>query len=245
MTALVGVDGCKSGWFYVRRDQANFSFGVVSDFVSLTRLLPPNSRVFIDIPIGLIDRGQGSRCCDVLARKALGQPRGSSVFPAPAFPVLTASTYAEAKALSFDAIGKKLSQQAFALIPKIREINQYLVANPRSTIAVREVHPEVCFWALNGRQAMHYPKKNEAGFQERIGLLKQRFPNVESIVLEALKTYKRSVVARDDIVDALVALLTADTCDDKLRTFPPQPETDSRGLAMEIVFAEEGCEDLL
>jgi len=47
----------------------------------------------IDIPIGLLD---GPRACDKAARKLLGQPRGSSVFPALSRPALGAQTYPEA-----------------------------------------------------------------------------------------------------------------------------------------------------
>ena len=64
-------------------------------------------------------------------------------------------------------------------------------------------------------------------------------PNILQIVEGPLQTYTRSVVARDDILDALVALVVASSSDDKLKTFPPNPKTDLRGLPMEMVYAEE------
>ena len=123
MDTVIGVDGCRDGWFYFRSDSDVISSGVAGNFAGLVEGLPPGSRVFIDIPIGLIDSGSDGRECDRLARRALGSPRSSSVFSAPAFPMLAATSYEEAKRKSDQAIGKKLSRQAFAIVPKIKEVN--------------------------------------------------------------------------------------------------------------------------
>lgn len=184
-------------------------------------------------------QGEVARDCDVIARKALGSPRASSVFPAPAFPVLSANNFEDAKQKSFDAIGKMLSQQAFAIVPKVREVNDYLATTRNSGVCVREVHPEICFWGLNERQAMKHPKKKPAGFEERLQVLGRFFPDIEAIVNGPLSKYTRSVVARDDILDALVALVVASTSADKLKTMPPTPNMDSRGLPMEMVYTED------
>ena len=239
MPTVVGVDGCRDGWFYFRRDGDDIRSGVAGDFAELIEGLPPGSRVFIDIPIGLIDSGSDGRECDRLARRALGSPRSSSVFSAPAFPVLTATSYDEAKSKSFDATKKMLSRQAFAIVPKIKEVNEYLAANRNLPVVVREVHPELCFWGLNGGVAMQHTKKKRAGFDERLQLLQKFLPNAQDLVQEALDNHKRSAVARDDIIDALVALITGCTADDKLITLPANPPLDLRGLAMEIVYTEQ------
>ena len=239
MTTVVGVDGCRDGWFYFRSDDGAISSGVAGDFAGLVEGLPLGARVFIDIPIGLIDSGGDGRECDRLARRKLGSPRASSVFSAPAFPVLAATSYEDAKRKSDQAIGKKLSRQAFAIVPKIKEVNEYLAANRNSPVVVREVYPELCFWGLNGRVAMQHAKKKRAGFNERLQLLQKFLPNAEDLVQEPLKKHKRSAVARDDIIDALVALITGCTPDDKLLSLPTNPPLDARDLAMEIVYTEQ------
>ena len=241
MTTVIGVDGCRDGWFYFRSDGGAIISGVAGDFAGLVEGLPPGARVFIDIPIGLNDSDRDGRECDRLARRALGSPRASSVFSAPAFPVLAATNYEDAKRKSDQAIGKKLSRQAFAIIPKIKEVNEYLAANRNSSVVVREVHPELCFWGLNGGAAMQHTKKKRAGFDERLQLLQKFLPNAQAqaLVQDALKNHKRSEVARDDIIDALVALVTGCTADDKLITLPANPPLDLRGLAMEIVYTEQ------
>ena len=128
MMTAVGVDGCKTGWFFFRRDGEAITFGVARSFQYLCESTPEHARIFIDIPIGLIDQGPSGRSCDIEARKLLGRGKGSSVFPAPCRPVLEARTYNEAKDLSLRAIGKKLSQQAFAITPKIKEVDDILDA---------------------------------------------------------------------------------------------------------------------
>jgi len=185
MTA-VGVDGCKSGWFYFWRDGNTITHGVADTIAALMDTLAPQSRVFIDIPIGLLEGGSEGRECDKAARKMLGNRRASSVFPAPYRPVLSAKTYEDAKHQSFIASGKMLSQQAFAITPKIREVDDYLAANINARHIIREIHPELCFWGLNQRQAMRNPKKTKAGFEERLVVLEQRLLNIPSLIAKPI-----------------------------------------------------------
>lgn len=79
---VAGVDGCRAGWvaFKVELRTRATSLEVI-DLPAWLRERPPDlACVAIDIPIGLLE---GPRACDKAARKLLGQPRGSSVFPAP------------------------------------------------------------------------------------------------------------------------------------------------------------------
>ena len=239
MSTAVGVDGCKIGWFYFRRDRASISFDIAVNLENLLNALPLNSRIFIDIPIGLLDGGVEGRDCDKIARKALRSPRASSIFPAPAYPTLSAIGYEDAKRLNLGATGKMLSQQAFAITPKIREVNNYLAANLDPGYLIREIHPEICFWGLNQRQAMKHPKKKPPGFEERLHVLEKILPNIRTIIDGPLQKYTRSVVSRDDILDALVGMVVASTADDNLKTMPPKPKIDTRSLPMEMVYTEE------
>lgn len=243
MSTIVGMDGCRAGWFYFRRDGAIISHGVISSIHNLTSSLPEDSRVFIDIPIGLIDHGPTGRVCDSAARKLLG-PRGVAVFSAPCRPVLEAKNYEEAKEISFNAIGKKLSQQAFAITSKIKEVDDYLV-NRTENIAVREVHPEVCFWALNNRSPIFTRKTGTSGFEERKKLLSSYILNIDDLVDGALSSYLRKEVARDDVLDALVALVVASTSDDSLQSIPIESVFDSQGLRMEMVYTSQPNEGAL
>ena len=74
-----------------------------------------------------------SRKCDIEARRRLG-PRGSSVFPTPVRLSLEAVNYTAACLASYESCGKRLSKQAFALVPRIREVDEILALGPHSAI---------------------------------------------------------------------------------------------------------------
>ena len=236
----IGVDGCPAGWFFVALEPSGTSrCDIVRTLAELVREASEPARVFVDIPIGLPD-GPSGRECDRLARRKLGARRASSVFPAPARPVLDAVDYEDAKRLSRGATGKALSRQAFAILHRCREADRLLRDDAKARRLVREIHPEVCFWAFAGRRPMEHNKKKDEGFQERVELLKRSRPSAEQEIDEMLRQFKRSEVARDDAVDALAAALTASAPAAALRTLPPQPQVDRAGLRIEMVYVEPG-----
>ena len=232
-----GVDGCKGGWFFARRDGKTSDCGVVSRLEELIPQTPEPCFLFVDIPIGLRDKSGEPRRCDTLARRLLGSKRGSSVFPAPVRGVLQQSDYADAVAVSRRLTGKGISRQAFSIVPKIREVDALLAGNKRAEEMVREVHPELCFWALNGGRPMQHRKKSTEGFTERMDVLRKVLPEAETLCDKALSTFPRKDVAPDDIVDALSALATAVAPLGMRLAVPSNPELDSRGLPMQMIYA--------
>ena len=156
--------------------------------------------------------------------------------PSPVRAVLCASDYEEAKHRSQEAIGKKISKQAFNILPKIREVDSLLCSDEKARRVVREVHPEICFWAFAGRP-MRFNKKTLEGYRERIAVLGRVRPSAGQEVKEILKQFPRKDVARDDIVDAMVAAITAEADAAYLQTLPSCPVKDSKGLPMEMVYA--------
>ena len=232
----IGIDGCRAGWFFVREQQGSLDFGVAPTIDDLMRTVSIPATVFIDIPIGLHEHNGEPRGCDTAARKLLGWRRSSSVFPAPIRDVLSAANYADANAMSKTLAGKGLSRQAFGLIPKIREVDDWLANRRDRRMTLREVHPELSFCALNGGVAMAHSKKTADGLVERMTLLGTRLSQAQSVVDGAMARYLRKHVACDDIVDALVVLVTAMTPSDRLATAPASPLIDPTGLAMEIVY---------
>jgi predicted RNase H-like nuclease len=101
---------------------------------------------------------------------------------------------------------------------------------------IREIHPEICFWALSGGRPMQYSKKKQEGFFERQRVLGYVYPKTEAIINEALTAYRRSEVAKDDIIDALAAAVTAKLGFGKFSAIPKIPQVDSKGLDMEMVY---------
>ncbi len=173
MRAL-GVDGCTGGWIAVRRRNDVGQLQVLrrDTLRELLVLTPTPAIVAVDVPIGLLTAG--ARVCDEEARRLLG-PRRGSVFPAPLRPTLGSRSHSEASAIRKSVEGKGMSIQAFGILAKAAEVDGLLNAEPRSRAIVREVHPEVCFFFLNGRQPLTYGKRAREGREERLVLLHSWF----------------------------------------------------------------------
>jgi len=234
MAIIAGIDGCKLGWLCISRD---FSAGVVdsavyADAEKLVQQEPLPDIIAVDIPIGLTSSGY--RQCDVDARKLLGK-RKSSVFPAPIRPVLGLSSYSQANALHKEITGKGMSKQSYAICRKIFEFDQLLVKSPSLQQRVKEVHPEVSFWAWNNHQPIAYNKKKSEGRKIRREMIEEYFGT--EVLDEVRCKYARKNVADDDIHDSFAALWTAERIlTNKARRLPETPVVDEKGLYMEIWY---------
>jgi len=236
----VGADGCRGGWVCVSiAAEDNWSVRLVATNAIAT-VATSATMVLIDIPIGLVDSNCGQRSCDREARRALGRPRGSSVFPVPARATLQAQRFEEALTINRRVTGRGISKQSWLITPRIRIVDDLLQAVPRLRGVLRESHPEVCFWALNGAQAMRHNKKTAEGKNERMALLRHFFPAADAVYSQARERYRRDAVALDDIIDSLVLAVSAWFGAGRYRTLPDGPPTDSAGLAMEVVYAAPG-----
>ena len=125
-----------------------------------------------------------------------------------------------------------LSKQAFNLLPKIREVDQYLLQHPRDRSRIREVHPEVSFATWNDGRALVYRKTHLSGRGERERLIDSIW-NGERERMWAL--IDGNGCRRDDLNDALAALWTAHRiARGTARRMPWINEFDGCGLRMEI-----------
>lgn len=238
---FVGVDGCPAGWFSVglgEGDDDGYEVAVFGAFPELVRYYRDARLILVDIPIGLCESGPEERQCDKTARRILGQ-RGSSVFPAPVRQALTESTYEAASRTNRRVRGKGISKPAWAIVPKIAEVDSLLADVPSARGRVREIHPEVLFWALNSEEDMRCSKKTTQGFYDRMNVLRKVEKRADAILEHALPlTCNPKAVGGDDILDALAAAVTArlGTQAGRLQTLPAEPPRDARGLPMEMVF---------
>jgi predicted RNase H-like nuclease len=232
----LGVDGCRGGWFGIQLSgPGSWDFALVERADSLLERFPEPTLILIDIPIGLPAECGRTRACDSLAARLLG-PRRASVFPAPCREILAAADYPAALALSRRLTGKGISKQAWNIGPKIREVDRWLRVDLTSREKVREVHPEVCFRALNGGRPMASSKRKPAGERQRLELLSAAFPGTPLLFEQALRSQPRRLLARDDILDALVNALSGWLSRGRLGSLPAAPQTDALGLPMEICY---------
>jgi predicted RNase H-like nuclease len=225
---VAGVDGCRAGWVVFKLEVSSFTTSVeVVNLPTWLRERPLDlAYLGIDIPIGLLN---GSRACDKAARKLLGQPRGTSVFAAPCRAAVHAATYEEASAVNRQKTGRGLSQQAWGIAPKMKQVDDATTSECQRWAF--EIHPEVCFWALAEERPMVHGKKTKAGVSERLDLLSPVFPDIE----RHLQNRPRNT-GKDDLLDAAVAAWTA------LRLWKGEarqvcePERDTKGLEATIWY---------
>lgn len=148
--------------------------------------------------------------------------------------------YEITKAIQREITGRSLPTQTLEIVPKIDEVDNLL---PRDEAPyIREVHPEICFWACNDKKPVRSSKSTEGGIEERIQILSQNRiePRSRQIYQRGLDQYRRNDVHKDDILDALAAAVTAY----RVRNIgdPPTlpegrpPQIDAKRLPMEMVY---------
>ena len=232
---VTGVDGCRAGWFAVTFDPevGEIDAAVYRSARDLMAATRASAVVAVDIPIGLPEAGQ--RECDREARRLLGWPRRNSVFPSPIRPALRAADRLEASEITQSVDGRRVGVQAWAITSKIREMDAALQEDLAIRSGVKEVHPEVSFWALAGGRPMRHSKKHKAGREERRALIAREYG--VSAIAAVRDCFVRPDVADDDILDAFAALWTAGRiAAGRARALPRRPIRDSDGLLMEIRY---------
>jgi predicted RNase H-like nuclease len=233
LARLGGIDGCSAGWLCVELDTLSGTVGgkVLASPEDLSQAMARLDLLTIDIPIGLPEAGP--RSCDLAARRLLAPRRSSSVFPAPVRAALDGRSWLEACALSAAACGKRLSRQTFAILDRIRDVDELMRSAPGLQARVREIHPELCFYYLNAEEVVPDPKRTASGREQRQRLLDRGFGSAFTSLRSRLH---RGAAADDDILDALAALWTTRRIwEGTVVTIPTQPEHDRYGLRMEML----------
>jgi predicted RNase H-like nuclease len=230
---VAGVDGTPGGWVALIAEIDRVVVHKIASLSAIFKVAPHLDVIAIDVPIGLLDSyGPGGRNCDCAARQILGSPRASSVFPAPVRGVLTATSWEEALAISRASApnAKGISKQTFAIVPKIKEVDELLQTRRDLRALLREVHPEVSFCELAGRP-MSYRKGSSAGRQERRLTLESAFADLGAIEKSGIE----QAIPIEDIFDAAVACWSAARlANGKARSLPDEVPLDVTGLPMAI-----------
>jgi len=238
---IAGVDGCKAGWIAVSFPRAEPSLAaarVFTTFQAIVAFLPADSIIAVDMPIGLPDLAiRGGRAPDWAAREFLGKRRGS-VFPVPSRRAVTAfdQGYAQVCALARETSEppRSPSKQAYHIFPRILEIDALLRRDSALPRRIFEVHPEVAFALMNGRQPLT-PKKMK-GRGHALGLAHRKLLlHDRGFDIEALTEKLPRGVGLDDLLDACACSWSAGRIVSGVaRVFPDLPGTDSEGLPVAI-----------
>jgi predicted RNase H-like nuclease len=243
-TWLAGVDGCKGGWIaaFVRPSGQEGAIRIFPHFWQLLEAPEAPVVIAVDIPIGLPSRaGRGGRAAERSAR-ALLKRRCPSVFSVPSRRAVYAevgpfknSNEKEAARKRASIVAeetsdppRKIAIQSFSIFPKIREVDQIMQSRPRRHI--REIHPEIAFWLMNGNAEVAESKKTKIGAELRKELLlKWKLP----------KTLVQSDAPKgsnhDDLLDALAcAAIARRLHSGDAKPLPDPPCRDELGIPMAI-----------
>ncbi len=222
LTLVAGADGCKRGWIVAAADSEDLSHprvATVGAFRDIWNVFGAAPDVLaIDMPIGLVN--QGRRKVDGMARRLLGK-KSSSVFTPPERVLLEYASlnhhlgderegsymesYEAVNGWARQFLGHGVSRQAFAIFPKIAEVDRYMT--DERDRRVHEAHPELIFKRMNGDRVVEDSKRVEEGMAARARLLTQNV-GVDAADIEIQKT-PGVAAAIDDLYDALALLWTA------------------------------------
>lgn len=228
----LGIDGCKGGWIIAVYETGKLC---VEKYVSVEDIFekyPKFENAFIDMVIGLPSSAADIRP-DEDAKKIL-KGRKSTIFSVPSRQALYEETEKNQKEANIAALGKSLSSQTLCIIPKMRELDQFLDKHKNYANVIQESHPEVCFARLNGTVVMTKKKEYE-GLVQRVAILKKY---LSELTVEYVKEKARTLKCKaDDIVDAIVLVVTANLNSQGLcETIPENVMEDAKGLKMQMVI---------
>ncbi len=228
MSLIIGIDGCKAGWFSVWQDyEERIQSSIFKSLVDLKKFFSHEDYLIIGIDMPVILGDEIPRKADQLARKMLAK-KASSIFTAPTPHMLQQDSYENASLVSKRQFGKSISLQSWYLFPKIKDVQTII---DHKNIKIYEIHPELSFRAMNNEAVVLESKKSAQGFDIRKTLLDQYFPRFN---FETLRNqYLKKEVVDDDILDAIAVLWSAKRIQANKASFIPKiPEKAN----MQIVY---------
>lgn len=234
---IVGIDGCKFGWIAIKIEQNGaYRISKYPQFSSIIESFPSAEKYLVDMVIGLSDE-KLIRETEPLARQILKPYRASSVFSPPCRAAVYQEDYSSAKEVNKKILGKSFSIQAWNIVPKIREVDEFLYKNKRLQSKIFEAHPEVCFTGLNNGVPMKFKKKEKEGIRDRINLLESIYPMAREIFEEGESKFLKKEVLPDDVIDAL-GLAVSGFLGLKygFSYVDPQSKYDQRNLKMNMIY---------
>ena len=227
---FVGVDWLKGKWLAVELHNNIVHYNTFETISQVCENYENADAILIDAPIGLPENStEAENRPDQAARDYLKvKNRKSSIFNVPFRQMVYAENKEEFWTLN-EELGAKVSSQSFGIIKCIKDVDEFLNANPTWKNRLIESHPECTFQALNFGTGLEYSKHTEEGITLRVDILSKYVRNVKDL----LRMIPRN--AREDVLDALALAVTAKL---GFKSIPAGPKIDSKGLKMQIVVAD-------
>jgi predicted RNase H-like nuclease len=225
-SVVAGVTPVGTKWLVASAKMAGSTFApeppkVYDTFLEILSERPAFAGIVVNVPIGYLDTPEmGARTCDRQAR-ALLRRRGTAVHNAPSRAVFDGRVSMENDGL--DAVTR-------TLLPRYREVA--LEMSPYRQRVVYEGHPELSFYQSQKDTPLKRSKVIVEGREERRALLSEKLHGSERFFdADALG------VPQKHLYDAFALLWTARRVSGHAaKRIPVEPEWDSEGLRMEIVY---------
>jgi predicted RNase H-like nuclease len=232
----VGITWCGESWLAVAFTAEGFDHVTVCDGIGdcWAAYEETARRILVDLPVGLVESGDPARRCDDLARRVLG-PQAGTVYTPPVREATRKRRYSTAGRVHERKSGDPLSEAAFEARDGIAMLDELLQEVPEAAAVIRSSHPELCFRALAG-DPLEQPRETAAGYAERMRVLAHYDRDAAPTVQRAAEETAGHTVTVADVLDAVVLAYTAAPGDGSIRTLPPEPPTDAKGLPMELVY---------
>jgi predicted RNase H-like nuclease len=226
---LAGVEPCPGGWLVVPGNIQGITMApqpafVVATMADVLDYRPTFTVVALHAPVGLPDKPDDRRACDVAARRVLGRRRGAAVL-APPRAALLARTLTEAQEAdpTMDIVRWRLLPKAMEAVTDVQSWRQR---------TVWEVNPELAFLQMNEGIPLRSPKRSQFGRRERRALLDDKLPGIDRVMQQ-----RGPEVRESRLLDAAADLWTARRILARAITrLADPPEWDADGVRMDIVY---------
>ncbi|MGD8200885.1 DUF429 domain-containing protein [Ornithinimicrobium sp. W1679] len=221
---VLGLDVARGGWVGALLEASGHGTPMLLTGATAAEVVQKAGEVAVvavDIPVGLPDDAR--READVQTRAFL-PGKASSVFTTPVREAVYAESYGQANAVNRERVGSGVSQQAFELRRRIKEVDAWVREDLPFLVA--ECHPEASFAMMAGTPLTSKKKSAEGAAERRDTLARQGI---------YVPTTAPTGVGTDDMLDACAAAWTAHRVKTgQARTFPEAPQTFSDGIPAAI-----------
>ena len=228
----LGVDSCKDGWVVGYIEDKNFIVEKYNTIQEVVTRYHNFEELFIDMAVGLPESSRDIRP-DSFARRLI-QGRATAIFAVPCRQAVYMDTEEEMIEENIACLGKGLGRQITAIIPKMREIDEFIQSYPEFKSLLKESSPEVCYARLLGETVMTSKTKLE-GLVERVEILK---PYIDGFSIELVKTAAEKLQCHPaNIIDAACLAVTANMAAlGEVEVIPERPMKDKRGIPMRMMI---------
>ena len=120
-------------------------------------------------------------------------------------------------------------------VDKVREVHEFMRANPGSGHFLYEVHPHLSFLELRG--GITEPKRDgrRPRFRDQLSYLCDVYPS--EALYQALTAFRHAEASRHDVLDAFAMLWSAKRiATSRAQRLPSMPVYDARGFDMAIWY---------